>query len=165
MCRILQTLFGRRASEPSRIRGRLLFPAVPTHEAPDDLLFEFGMFPVMRGVRYSVSEGVITRRDQGLWPTSTSREPQRNEWQDFWALVGLLSVQDWKSDYPDPRNCGVVTLDGKGWRFRLRYGSFVVSSRGRMGFPAIDSPHRTTTSSEALDQLQCELERLESAGA
>ena len=75
-------------------------------------------------------------------------------------MVERLGMGAWGPDYQKPRRRGFVTLDGRGWRFRMRDGSLQVHSSGRGGYPAITPPHLITNSSEALDSLQAELDRL-----
>lgn len=153
MPRFLQTLFAKRRDEPEPA------PVAP-HGPPHSLRLETGIYPVMRGVRYTVSRGNINRVQQGSPTRTYQRKPAPDEWDGFWKTVKILGVRQWRADYQKPRKDGFHTLDGRAWRFSLRAESFAVQSGGRSAYPSITHPHQSTCSPEALQTLQAELDRL-----
>ncbi len=153
MPRFLQTLLAKRQDEPAPI------PVTPSGP-PHSLRLETGTYPVMRGVRYTVSRGIITRVQQGTRTRTCQRKPGPEEWERFWNTVESLGVRYWRADYQKSRKDGFHTLDGRAWRFCLRAVSFDVHSGGRGVYPSITYPHQSTCSSEALQLLQAELDRL-----
>jgi hypothetical protein len=153
MPRFLQSLFTKRQDEPAPI-------PVATHGPPHSLRLETGTYPVMRGVRYTVFRGIVTRVQQGSPIRTCQRKPAPEEWDGFWKTVKILGVRRWRADYQKPRKDGFHTLDGSAWRFSLRAESFAVHSGGRCAYPSITYPHQSTCSSEALQILQTELDCL-----
>ena len=139
MPRFLQTLFAKRQDEPQPA------PVAP-HGPPHSLRLETGIYPVMRGVRYTVSREIVTRVQQGSPTLTCQRKPAPEEWDRFWKTLKILGVPQWRADYQKPRKDGFHTLDGSAWRFNLRAESFAVHSGGRSAYPSITYPHQSTGS-------------------
>jgi len=160
MLRFLQTLLARRQEDANTRRKEPRPAAIVARGAPKKLHLETGMFPVMNGVRYSVSRGTITRVHHGERRSACRRKPEAEEWRDFWSVVERLRVDRWQSYYQNSRHLGGIRLDGTGWRFQLRDGSLRVRSSGRGRYPSSIRPHLSTNWPEALDMLKAELARL-----
>lgn len=70
--------------------------------------------------------------------------PSIEEWACFWNAVDFLDVWSWKADYSD-----LACRDGQSWSLSLKRGKKrSVTTEGVNGYPAFDSPSRTSENEE-----------------